>query len=293
MDILSETDPFVTLKIGNREFRTATLENAGCNPQWRENFIFAIEDGQTEMKLSMYDEDHTTKEFIGSLNINFMEEIKKTGNEKSDQIYVLQDGKMGRNKSSRPRVRLILEIGQSQGSIGVSSVGVLTVWLMSGADIGEHSKKAHKISDVCDPYVVTTLGTHSFRSKTCSRNKDPVWGEKMRFIIDPSLAGGVLRFSVYDSDLLSKDDFLCSCEQDLDGLVAHIKSANSALGGGDASTSSAATAAGKYAELAQSLELVTNAEGGRRKNGTLSFKASFEDYTDHAQARRTRPRESR
>ena len=275
MDTFSETDPFVTLKIGNKEFRTATLDNAGCSPQWREDFIFELEPGQSQLLVTLYDADDNNKELIGSLTVNFVEELKTSQNNKFEKRYVLEQGKLGRDNVNRPSIFLMIEKAQGLRSANVASVGILSVWLMSGTDILDPAVKSIKASSIVDPYVLTSIGNHTFRSKTCSRTKDPVWNEKMRFLIDTTSAEGVLRFSVYDYDVLSTDDFVCSYEQKVSDLIAQVKSAHSALSQGAATQ--------KYGEVAFSVDLLTNAEGGRRKNGTLSFKASFEEYAHEVQ----------
>ena len=273
MDLLSETDPFVTLRVGGREFRTKTLENAGSSPQWREDFIFSLEPEQNEIIITMYDQDDQNKELIGSLKINFVEELQNIGINAVDKVYVLQEGLMGRDKVTKPSIRVVLEIGQTfKNQNSVTTVGILTVVLNSGADIVDPSQKA-LFSNIIDPYVVTSIENHTFRSKTCSRTKDPIFDQKMRFLIDSTVSDGVLRFSVYDHDLLSSDDFICFHEQKVGDLIGQVKEAKSAL-----HTST------EQSEVTFSVDLYTNAESGHKKNGTLSFKASFEEYTDQVQA---------
>ena len=273
MDLLSETDPFVTLRVGGREFRTKTLENAGSSPQWREDFIFSLEPEQNEIIITMYDQDDQNKELIGSLKINFVEELQNIGINAVDKVYVLQEGLMGRDKVTKPSIRVVLEIGQTfKNHNSVTTVGILTVVLNSGADIVDPSQKA-LFSNIIDPYVVTSIENHTFRSKTCSRTKDPIFDQKMRFLIDSTVSDGVLRFSVYDHDLLSSDDFICFHEQKVGDLIGQVKEAKRAL-----HTST------EQSEVTFSVDLYTNAESGHKKNGTLSFKASFEEYTDQVQA---------
>ena len=273
MDLLSETDPFVTLRVGGREFRTKTLENAGSSPQWREDFIFSLEPEQNEIIITMYDQDDQNKELIGSLKINFVEELQNIGINAVDKVYVLQEGLMGRDKVTKPSIRVVLEIGQTfKNQNSVTTVGILTVVLNSGADIVDPSQKA-LFSNIIDPYVVTSIENHTFRSKTCSRTKDPIFDQKMRFLIDSTVSDGVLRFSVYDHDLLSSDDFICFHEQKVGDLIGQVKEAKRAL-----HTST------EQSEVTFSVDLYTNAESGHKKNGTLSFKASFEEYTDQVQA---------
>ena len=273
MDLLSETDPFLTLRVGGREFRTKTLENAGSSPQWREDFIFSLEPEQNEIIITMYDQDDQNKELIGSLKINFVEELQNIGINAVDKVYVLQEGLMGRDKVTKPSIRVVLEIGQTfKNQNSVTTVGILTVVLNSGADIVDPSQKA-LFSNIIDPYVVTSIENHTFRSKTCSRTKDPIFDQKMRFLIDSTVSDGVLRFSVYDHDLLSSDDFICFHEQKVGDLIGQVKEAKRAL-----HTST------EQSEVTFSVDLYTNAESGHKKNGTLSFKASFEEYTDQVQA---------
>ena len=50
-------------------------------------------------------------------------------------------------------------------------VGILTVRLKSGADILDPDLKSTKASNIIDPYVVTSIEDHTFRSKACSRTK--------------------------------------------------------------------------------------------------------------------------
>ena len=114
-DMLSETDPFVMLKLGNKDFRTATLDNAGRNPIWREEFVFSAELARKDLVVSIHDDDLVSSGLIGKLTLSLDDVLAPlqaaAGDQRApvDRFFELQEGAMGRDKLSRPRIRLIFE----------------------------------------------------------------------------------------------------------------------------------------------------------------------------------------
>jgi hypothetical protein len=102
MDTFSETDPFVVLEFDDRTFRTATLDNAGINPQWREDFVIPLADRSSQqmlLKAALYDEDSVSpSQYIGSVTIDIAQDLlQKTGGGVLDRWYPLTDGQKGRS----------------------------------------------------------------------------------------------------------------------------------------------------------------------------------------------------
>ncbi len=113
MDVISETDPFVTLKLGKTEFQTATLDNAGEKPLWREDFLFPTNPPEKQLVVTVRDQDILTSEFIGRLTIDLDQVLAPILGDSSlkqiDQTFELEGGLKGRDKQTQPRIRLLFE----------------------------------------------------------------------------------------------------------------------------------------------------------------------------------------
>jgi hypothetical protein len=113
MDIISETDPFVTLKLGKTEFQTATLDNAGEKPLWREDFLFPTNPEDNDLVVTVRDQDVITSELIGKVTIQLDKVLapicRDNPSKQIDQTFEFQEGLMGRDKHQRPRIRLLFE----------------------------------------------------------------------------------------------------------------------------------------------------------------------------------------
>jgi hypothetical protein len=103
MDLFSETDSFVLLEFDDQTFQTATLDNAGSNPQWREDFVIPLTTDrcsrQILIKATLYDEDPVSiRTKIGSVTIDITQNIlQKDGKGVLDQWYPLTGGPIGRS----------------------------------------------------------------------------------------------------------------------------------------------------------------------------------------------------
>ena len=125
LDAWDETDPFITLCISgsSRKFRSATKNNAGENPIWRESFHFSAVSEEDSLCLTAYDEDTFTKhDLIGSCSIEIAS-VAKTPGQPIDQWCELNGGPQGRNPTKPIRIKLTLTY-LNLGKKGFDSISV-------------------------------------------------------------------------------------------------------------------------------------------------------------------------
>ncbi|KAL3687800.1 hypothetical protein R1sor_014109 [Riccia sorocarpa] len=62
------SDPFVRLTLGNTKSRTSVVYK-NLNPSWNEEFVFNVSDLDEELKVTVWDEDRFTDDFLGQIKI--------------------------------------------------------------------------------------------------------------------------------------------------------------------------------------------------------------------------------
>ncbi len=67
-DFFSKMDPYAIVNVGRQRQKTKVASKMGKKQVWNQDFVFKIT-GETEIKISMYDEDMMTDDFLGSLVI--------------------------------------------------------------------------------------------------------------------------------------------------------------------------------------------------------------------------------
>lgn len=68
-DLLGKMDPYMVLKIGQNEFRTAVAAGMGKSPVWNQMFTCCINDEKT-MTIEAFDKDARKDDFIGQATVN-------------------------------------------------------------------------------------------------------------------------------------------------------------------------------------------------------------------------------
>jgi hypothetical protein len=83
---------------------------------WREEFVFPSDAADKELTVSVHDEDVVSSDLIGKLTLNLRELLAPLAaaapgdpSSRIDRFFDLQEGAMGRDKQTRPRIRLIFE----------------------------------------------------------------------------------------------------------------------------------------------------------------------------------------
>uniref|UniRef100_A0A8C9F8K3 Extended synaptotagmin 3 n=1 Tax=Pavo cristatus TaxID=9049 RepID=A0A8C9F8K3_PAVCR len=86
--------------------------------------------------------------------------------------------------------------------------GVIRVHLLEAENLVQKDNFLGAIRGKSDPYALLRLGTVQYRSKTISRDLNPVWNETFEFVVHEVL-GQDLEVDLYDADP-DKDDFMGS-----------------------------------------------------------------------------------
>ena len=68
-EMFSKMDPYAVIEYREEEFRTKTLSNAGKYPKWGESFDLRVKYVGDDMKISVFDEDLTKSDLVGSLEM--------------------------------------------------------------------------------------------------------------------------------------------------------------------------------------------------------------------------------
>jgi len=63
---IGKMDPFVQINYMGSIFKTKTMNEAGKNPVWNENFDIPIQSMGDFLEISIFDEDNLTNDFVGS-----------------------------------------------------------------------------------------------------------------------------------------------------------------------------------------------------------------------------------
>uniref|UniRef100_A0A672TLN9 Extended synaptotagmin 3 n=1 Tax=Strigops habroptila TaxID=2489341 RepID=A0A672TLN9_STRHB len=86
--------------------------------------------------------------------------------------------------------------------------GVVRVHLLEAENLVQKDSFLGAIRGKSDPYALLRVGTVQYRSKTVSRDLNPVWNETFEFVVH-ELPGQDLEVDLYDEDP-DKDDFMGS-----------------------------------------------------------------------------------
>ena len=71
-----------------------------------------------------------------------------------------------------------------------------------------------------DPFVVTSLGKRTYKTRIIRHNLNPVYKEKLVFNVTKHETRYVLNFSVVDRDIYSGNDFICSVDLPMEEITA-------------------------------------------------------------------------
>ncbi|KAI3453682.1 hypothetical protein Pfo_010345 [Paulownia fortunei] len=69
-DFLSNMDPFVVITCRTQEQKSSVASGKGCDPEWNENFVFALSDDVPELLIKILDSDGISgDDFVGEAKI--------------------------------------------------------------------------------------------------------------------------------------------------------------------------------------------------------------------------------
>lgn len=84
--------------------------------------------------------------------------------------------------------------------------------------IGARNLRAMDSNGFSDPYVKLQLGRQRFKTKVVKMNLNPTWDQEFTFLVGD--VRDVLKFYVYDEDMLGMDDFLGQMRVSLEDVLA-------------------------------------------------------------------------
>ncbi|KAF2453627.1 phosphatidylserine decarboxylase proenzyme [Lineolata rhizophorae] len=113
---------------------------------------------------------------------------------------------------------------------GTSDVaGVLFLEVIKITDLPPE-KNMTRTSFDCDPFVVTSLGKKTYRTRVIRHNLNPVFEEKLVFQVLRNEVNYSLNFAVVDKDKLSNNDFIGTINFPLEKVVSVCPEADSSTG---------------------------------------------------------------
>ncbi|KAL1924727.1 uncharacterized protein VTP21DRAFT_4381 [Calcarisporiella thermophila] len=93
------------------------------------------------------------------------------------------------------------------GTFGDGKYGTMFLEITSASDLPP-IKNATKTSFDMDPFVIASIGQRTFRTRVISHSLNPVWKESLYFHVRESELNYTVRFSLYDWDKISGNDFI-------------------------------------------------------------------------------------
>ena len=84
--------------------------------------------------------------------------------------------------------------------------------------VAARNLRAMDFNGFSDPYVKLQVGKQRFKTKVVKMNLNPEWDQEFSFVVAD--VREVLKFDVYDEDLIGIDDFLGQMKVPLEDLLA-------------------------------------------------------------------------
>ncbi|RSM03659.1 hypothetical protein CEP52_007256 [Fusarium oligoseptatum] len=114
-------------------------------------------------------------------------------------------------------------------SNGSDVVGIIYLEVVKITDLPPESNLTRTSFDM-DPFVVTSLGKKTYRTRRVRHNLNPVFNEKMLFHIQGHEQQYSFAFTVIDHDKYSGNDFIASCNLPVKQLIEKAPKANPETG---------------------------------------------------------------
>ncbi|EEU45387.1 uncharacterized protein NECHADRAFT_69234 [Fusarium vanettenii 77-13-4] len=114
-------------------------------------------------------------------------------------------------------------------SNGSDVVGIIYLEVVKITDLPPESNLTRTSFDM-DPFVVTSLGKKTYRTRRVRHNLNPVFNEKMLFHIQSHEQQYSFAFTVIDHDKYSGNDFIASCNLPVKELIEKAPKANPETG---------------------------------------------------------------
>lgn len=138
------SDPFVRLSLGNTKARTSVVYK-NLNPCWNEDFFFNVTDLDDELKVTVWDEDRFTDDFLGQTRISVADVLNSDKQSMPCSWFCLQK----RSEKSKINVKgeILLDISlfgstfnsgqERQSQAGVTDLNLAHSSIQSSGDYQE------------------------------------------------------------------------------------------------------------------------------------------------------------
>ncbi|XP_069369221.1 multiple C2 and transmembrane domain-containing protein 1 isoform X10 [Paralichthys olivaceus] len=223
------SDPYVKIKLGNKEvFKSKTIHK-NLNPVWDEKKTIIMDNLSEPLHFKVFDYDFAFQDdFMGSAYL-YVESLEQQRSIPvtlvlKDPQYPDQDlGTLELAVTLTPKESPIEERRDAtqQQSTRLSEMhrksqlwrGIVSIALIEGRNLTPMDPNG-----LSDPYVKFRLGQQKYRSKTVAKTLSPQWREKFDMhLFDET--GGELEITVWDRDTGRRDDFIGRCQLDLSALA--------------------------------------------------------------------------
>lgn len=248
-------DPYVTVKVGDWERRTATIDNTQ-EPVFNEEFVF---DEMTywdaaNVTVTLWDSDKVTKDDqIGSADLNLLpiKSLIATDNAPTPTPTHYQIGMIDKDGKEQGVVEIdalfcVTVVEEGEGETKTRDLGGATQTqaqvasekppltkersvpsLPKGEPYTGEAKvtitlisgkvyEKHDLIGQDDPYVKIKIGALAERkSKTVKSNQNPVWNETLVFDKVKSQDAENVTLTIWDEDTVSKDDYIGTAQLSL------------------------------------------------------------------------------
>ncbi|NWX90182.1 ESYT3 protein, partial [Nothoprocta pentlandii] len=210
--IRGKSDPYALLRVGTVQHRSKTVSR-DLNPLWNETFEFVVHEvpGQ-DLEVDLYDEDPDKDDFMGSLFISLVDVM----NDRTvDEWFPLSKTTSGHLHLKLEWLSLVNDQEKLHEDKKGLSTAILIVYLENAFNLpknqfeysnGEYGAKKLKTNKYMkrterepSSFVLLTVGNKTQKSKTCSFNKDPTWGQAFTFFVH-SAQSQSLHVEVKDKD---------------------------------------------------------------------------------------------
>ncbi|CAN9300316.1 phosphatidylserine decarboxylase proenzyme [Alternaria alternata] len=189
--------------------------NLAATPEQILQKFFAIA-GQTPSP----DEDEGELLMRGDSNLTDAEEDESSSDEAQDESKKAEKREKRRKKLKLARLRRKVKskTGYEYSSNG-DIAGVLFLEIQKCTDLPPERNVTRTTFDM-DPFVVTSLGKKTYRTKTISHNLNPVFDEKLVFQVLRHETNYSVNFTVIDKDKFSGNDYVGTVNFPLEKAVS-------------------------------------------------------------------------
>lgn len=186
-------DPYVVISVDSvKKVRTPTIYK-DFNPAWLQEYTLDVPSSNSEIQLSVYDEDYFTADsFLGHVKVKI--DSIKDGKEKEQWHHLLP---LDRKHDITGSVHLRFTYSPRENN-------KLTVTVIQAANL-----RSSDMNGLSDPYCKLYLGNRQTKQKTRVQKKTlhPIFNETFQYYLPTGLDVD-FDLSIWDWDRFSKNDFL-------------------------------------------------------------------------------------